>query len=69
MANGSFKKHLTRTLVPTPLLRVVVTDKGVDGQAVKVVDTFRLQERPAFDKKQFVTHMKRCIKILGAKLE
>ncbi|KAK5771956.1 hypothetical protein PVK06_048212 [Gossypium arboreum] len=36
-------------------------DEGVDDQAIKVVDivdTFRLQEQPAFDKKQFVTYMK-----------
>jgi len=47
-------------------------DEGVDDQAVKVVDivdTFRLQEQPAFDKKQFVTYMKRYIKNLSAKLE
>ncbi|CAK7333213.1 unnamed protein product [Dovyalis caffra] len=47
-------------------------DEGVDDQAVKVVDivdTFRLQEQPAFDKKQFVTYMKRFIKILTEKLD
>ncbi|KAI6693045.1 hypothetical protein NL676_020755 [Syzygium grande] len=47
-------------------------DEGVDDQAVKVVDivdTFRLQEQPPFDKKQFVTYMKRYIKLLTAKLE
>ena len=47
-------------------------DEGVDDQAVKVVDiidTFRLQEQPAFDKKQFVTFMKRYIKNLTVKLE
>ncbi|VAH92019.1 unnamed protein product [Triticum turgidum subsp. durum] len=47
-------------------------DEGVDDQAVKVVDivdTFRLQEQPAFDKKQFISHMKRYIKNLSAKLE
>ncbi|KAJ1385560.1 Translationally controlled tumor protein, conserved site [Sesbania bispinosa] len=47
-------------------------DEGVDDQAVKVVDivdTFRLQEQPAFDKKQFVTYMKRYIKLLTPKLE
>ncbi|XP_058743285.1 translationally-controlled tumor protein homolog [Vicia villosa] len=47
-------------------------DEGVDDQAVKVVDivdTFRLQEQPAFDKKQFVTFMKRYIKLLTPKLE
>lgn len=47
-------------------------DEGVDDQAVKVVDivdTFRLQEQPAFDKKQFVSYMKKYIKNLSAKLE
>ncbi|KAK1281375.1 hypothetical protein QJS04_geneDACA019722 [Acorus gramineus] len=47
-------------------------DEGVDDQAVKVVDivdTFRLQEQPAFDKKQFVTYIKRFIKLLSAKLD
>lgn len=47
-------------------------DEGVNDQAVKVVDivdTFRLQEQPAFDKKQFVTFMKRYIKLLTPKLE
>ncbi|KAL5726498.1 hypothetical protein ACHQM5_009538 [Ranunculus cassubicifolius] len=47
-------------------------DEGVDDQAVKVVDivdTFRLQEQPAFEKKQFMTFMKRYIKLLAAKLE
>ncbi|KAF5736993.1 translationally controlled tumor protein [Tripterygium wilfordii] len=47
-------------------------DEGVDDQAVKVVDivdTFRLQEQPAFDKKQFVTYMKRFIKNLTPKLD
>ncbi|XP_052189496.1 translationally-controlled tumor protein homolog [Diospyros lotus] len=47
-------------------------DEGVDDQVVKVVDivdTFRLQEQPAFDKKQFVTYMKRYIKLLTAKLD
>lgn len=47
-------------------------DDGVDDQAVKVVDivdTFRLQEQPTFDKKQFVTYMKRYIKLLTSKLE
>ena len=46
-------------------------DEGVDDQVVKVVDiidTFRLQEQPAFDKKQFVTYMKRFIKLLTPKL-
>ncbi|XP_028770914.1 translationally-controlled tumor protein homolog [Neltuma alba] len=47
-------------------------DEGVDDQAVKVVDivdTFRLQEQPAFDKKQFVSYMKKYIKLLTPKLE
>jgi hypothetical protein len=47
-------------------------DEGVDDQHVKVVDivdTFRLQEQPPFEKKQFVTFMKRYIKNLAAKLE
>ncbi|KAI9098925.1 hypothetical protein K1719_024692 [Acacia pycnantha] len=47
-------------------------DEGVDDQAVKVVDivdTFRLQEQPAFDKKQFVSFMKKYIKLLTPKLE
>ncbi|KAG1365239.1 Translationally-controlled tumor protein [Cocos nucifera] len=47
-------------------------DEGVDDQAQKVVDivdTFRLQEQPAFDKKQFVTYMKRYIKQLTPKLD
>ncbi|KAJ6305935.1 hypothetical protein OIU78_021297 [Salix suchowensis] len=47
-------------------------DEGVDDQTVKVVDivdTFRLQEQPAFDKKQFVTYIKRYIKLLTPKLE
>ncbi|XP_008800821.1 translationally-controlled tumor protein homolog isoform X1 [Phoenix dactylifera] len=47
-------------------------EEGVDDQAQKVVDivdTFRLQEQPAFDKKQFVTYMKRYIKQLTPKLD
>ncbi|XVE82153.1 hypothetical protein DITRI_Ditri15bG0123800 [Diplodiscus trichospermus] len=47
-------------------------DEGVDDQAVKVVDivdTFRLQEQPAFDKKQFVAFMKKFIKNLTPKLD
>ncbi|KAH6782532.1 translationally controlled tumor protein [Perilla frutescens var. frutescens] len=47
-------------------------DKGVDDQAVKVVDivdTFRLQEQPSFDKKQFMGYIKKFIKVLTAKLE
>ncbi|XP_057494380.1 translationally-controlled tumor protein homolog [Actinidia eriantha] len=47
-------------------------DEGVDDQAVKVVDivdTFRLQEQPPFDKKQFVAYAKMYIKALTPKLE
>ncbi|PON34484.1 Translationally controlled tumor protein [Parasponia andersonii] len=47
-------------------------DEGVDDQAVKVVDivdTFRLQEQPSFDMQQFLTFMKRYIKLLTPKLE
>ncbi|GFP83467.1 translationally-controlled tumor protein homolog [Phtheirospermum japonicum] len=47
-------------------------DEGVDDQAVRVVDivdTFRLQEQPPFDKKQFVSYIKKYIKLLTAKLE
>ena len=47
-------------------------DEGVDDQAVKVVDivdTFRLQEQPPFDRKTFITWMKRYIKLLTAKLD
>ncbi|KAG6509722.1 translationally-controlled tumor protein homolog [Zingiber officinale] len=47
-------------------------DDGVDDNAVKVVDiidTFRLQEQPAFDKKTFLTYMKRYIKLLTPQLE
>ncbi|KAL4588372.1 hypothetical protein LXL04_001256 [Taraxacum kok-saghyz] len=47
-------------------------DEGVDDQAVKVVDivdTFRLQEQPPFDKKQFVAFIKKYIKLLAPKLE
>ncbi|KAH9608728.1 hypothetical protein KSS87_007681, partial [Heliosperma pusillum] len=47
-------------------------DEGVDDQAVKVVDivdTFRLQEQPAFDKKTFVGWVKKYIKNLTLKLD
>ncbi|XP_020277304.1 translationally-controlled tumor protein homolog [Asparagus officinalis] len=47
-------------------------DEGVDDQTVRVVDivdTFRLQEQPPFDKKQFVTWVKRYIKLLNSKLD
>ncbi|XP_021856751.1 translationally-controlled tumor protein homolog [Spinacia oleracea] len=43
-----------------------------DGETVKVVDivdNFRLQEQPAYDKKQFVAWVKRYIKTLVTKLE
>ncbi|XWS58156.1 hypothetical protein CRYUN_Cryun08bG0010600 [Craigia yunnanensis] len=48
------------------------SNESVDDQAVKIVDivdTTRLQEQPAFDKKQFVTFMKRYIKNFTPKLE
>ncbi|XP_071692994.1 translationally-controlled tumor protein homolog [Rutidosis leptorrhynchoides] len=47
-------------------------DEGVDDQAVKVVDivdTFRLQEQPPFDKKQFVGYIKKYIKLITPKLD
>ncbi|EXB74770.1 hypothetical protein L484_023512 [Morus notabilis] len=47
-------------------------DEAVDDQAARVVDivdTFRLQEQPSFDKKQFVAWAKKYIKLLSAKLE
>ncbi|KAA8545182.1 hypothetical protein F0562_019929 [Nyssa sinensis] len=47
-------------------------DEGVNDQSVKVVDivdTFRLQEQPSFDKKQFVAYVKKYIKLLTPKLE
>ncbi|TXG71726.1 hypothetical protein EZV62_000305 [Acer yangbiense] len=46
--------------------------EGVDDQTVKVVDivdTFRLQEQPPFDKKQFVGFIKKLIKSLTPKLD
>ncbi|CAA2972174.1 translationally-controlled tumor homolog [Olea europaea subsp. europaea] len=46
--------------------------EGVDDAAVKVVDivdTFRLQEQPPFDKKQFVAYIKKYIKLLTPKLD
>ncbi|OIT36646.1 PREDICTED: translationally-controlled tumor protein homolog [Nicotiana attenuata] len=46
-------------------------DEGVDDQAIKVVDivdTFRLQDQPSFDKKQFVAYLKKYIKNLTPKL-
>ncbi|RAL54344.1 hypothetical protein DM860_001472 [Cuscuta australis] len=47
-------------------------DEGVDDQAVKVVDivdTFRLQEQPPYDKKTFVACIKNFIKTLTPKLD
>ncbi|XP_051128012.1 translationally-controlled tumor protein homolog [Andrographis paniculata] len=47
-------------------------DEGVDDQVTKVVDivdTFRLQEQPSFDKKPFIAYMKKYIKLLSEKLE
>ncbi|AQK67706.1 Translationally-controlled tumor protein-like protein [Zea mays] len=47
-------------------------DESVDDTAVKVVDivdTFRLQEQPPFDKKSFVSYIKKYIKNLTAVLE
>ena len=47
-------------------------EEGVDDQAVKVVDivdTFRLQEQPPFDKKLFVAYVKKYIKLLEPKLD
>ncbi|GLT79391.1 hypothetical protein SLA2020_508820 [Shorea laevis] len=47
-------------------------DEGVDDQAVKVVDivdTFRLQEQPPFEKKQFMAYVKKFVKTLTDKLE
>eukprot|EP00262_Sarcandra_glabra_P003327 TRINITY_DN1398_c1_g1_i2.p1 TRINITY_DN1398_c1_g1~~TRINITY_DN1398_c1_g1_i2.p1 ORF type:complete len:146 (-),score=35.75 TRINITY_DN1398_c1_g1_i2:511-948(-) len=55
-----------------PSAEVGEEDEGVDDQVVKVVDivdTFRLQEQPSFDKKQFITYIKRYIKLLTPKLE
>ncbi|KAL6532477.1 hypothetical protein OROGR_014447 [Orobanche gracilis] len=46
-------------------------DEGVDDGATKVVDivdTFRLQEQPPFDKKQFIGYIKKYIKLLTPKL-
>nr|GFA38936.1 translationally-controlled tumor protein homolog [Tanacetum cinerariifolium] len=47
-------------------------DEGVDDQAARVVDivdTFRLQEQPPFDKKQFVGYIKKYIKLITPKLD
>jgi hypothetical protein len=43
-------------------------DEGVEDQAVKavdIVDTFRLQEQPPFDKKGFMGYIKKYIKALS----
>jgi hypothetical protein len=42
-------------------------DEGADDQAAKVVDivdTFRLQEQPAYDKKGFMAYIKKYLKTL-----
>ena len=47
-------------------------DEGVDDQARKVVDivdTFRLQEQPTYEKKPFMAYMKRYVKQLTPKLD
>ncbi|CAA6654292.1 unnamed protein product [Spirodela intermedia] len=47
-------------------------DEIVDDKAVKVidiVDTFRLQEQPSFDKRQFAAYMKQYANNLTPKLE
>ncbi|KMT14227.1 hypothetical protein BVRB_4g075860 [Beta vulgaris subsp. vulgaris] len=47
-------------------------EEAVDDQAVKIVDivdTFRLQEQPAFSKKEFVAWVKKYIKLLTGKLD
>ncbi|CAO2832825.1 unnamed protein product [Amaranthus hypochondriacus] len=47
-------------------------DEPIDDQAVRVVDivdTFRLQEQPAFNKKQFIGWVKKYIKLLTEKLD
>ena len=46
-------------------------DEGVNDEAVKVVDiidTFRLQEQPPFDKKGFMGYMKKYLKALTPKV-
>uniref|UniRef100_A0A803M5X4 TCTP domain-containing protein n=1 Tax=Chenopodium quinoa TaxID=63459 RepID=A0A803M5X4_CHEQI len=43
--------------------------KGGHIEVVDIVDNFRLQEQPAYDKKQFIGWVKRYIKNLTAKLE
>ncbi|KAL8254374.1 hypothetical protein R6Q59_032595 [Mikania micrantha] len=69
---GWYKEQWRLTLVQTLLQKEPEEDEGVDDQAVKVVDivdTFRLQEQPAFDKKQFVAYIKKYIKTLTPKLD
>ncbi|AEE75847.1 translationally controlled tumor protein-like [Arabidopsis thaliana] len=46
-------------------------DEGVDDSTQKVVDivdTFRLQEQPTYDKKGFIAYIKKYIKLLTPKL-
>ena len=46
-------------------------DEGVDDSVQKVVDivdTFRLQEQPTYDKKGFIAYIKKYIKLLTPKL-
>ena len=46
-------------------------DEGVDDSVEKVVDivdTFRLQEQPTYDKKGFIAYIKKYIKLLTPKL-
>ncbi|CAL9781831.1 unnamed protein product [Musa acuminata subsp. burmannicoides] len=48
--------------------KMKVSDDSV-VKVVDIVDTFRLQEQPSFNKKQFVTYMKHYIKLWMPKLE
>lgn len=46
-------------------------EEGVEDQAVKVVDivdTFRLQEQPSFEKKALLAHLKKYVQALTGKL-
>ncbi|KAL0857434.1 hypothetical protein Bca101_062588 [Brassica carinata] len=46
-------------------------DEGVDDtvqKVVDIVDTFRLQEQPTYDKKGFIAYIKKYIKLLTPKL-
>ncbi|KAL7582963.1 hypothetical protein Lser_V15G41823 [Lactuca serriola] len=55
-----------------PLTEGGEEDEVVDDQAVKVVDivdTFRLQEQPPFEEKQFVRYINNYIKKLAPKLD